>query len=62
MPKPKPIDVTDVMAAEERLMRALGEWRDAGAPVVDVVDSIARLVDAKMAQQKRPRMGKEVKP
>jgi hypothetical protein len=42
------VDVTNVMAAEAELMTVLREWRDAGAPVVEVVDRIGRLIDAKL--------------
>ncbi len=43
-------DVTNVMAAEAELMRALVDWRDAGAPVIDVLDCISKLIDAKLEQ------------
>jgi hypothetical protein len=42
------IDYTNVMAAEAELMTALREWRDSGAPVVEVIDRIGRLIDAKI--------------
>jgi hypothetical protein len=48
MAKQEPIDVTDVMAAEEQLMFALKDWRDAGGPVVSIVDCVVRLIDAKI--------------
>lgn len=48
MNEPEPIDVTQVMEAEGDLMTALREWRDAGAPVVDVLGAISDLIDAKI--------------
>lgn len=51
------IDVTNVMAAEQELMTALVEWRDAGAPVVDVIDRIGRLIDAKLELHRRETTG-----
>ena len=50
--KDQQVDVTNVMAAEHELMTALREWRDAGAPVVEVVDRIGRLIDAKLAYER----------
>jgi hypothetical protein len=44
----KPIDVTDAMDAEADLMDALREWQNAGAPVIDVVDAINRLIEARV--------------
>lgn len=44
----KPIDVTEVMSAEEDLARALKEWADAGGPLMDVIGRISALVDAKV--------------
>ena len=36
------------MNAESELMIALQEWRNAGAPVVDVVQTIDTLIDEKI--------------
>lgn len=54
MNEPEPIDVTQVMAAESDLMTALREWRDSGAPVVDVMGAISDLIDAKIELATRP--------
>jgi hypothetical protein len=51
------VDVTNVMAAEQELMTALREWRDAGAPTAEVVDRIGRLIDAKLELRERELTG-----
>lgn len=43
-----PIDVTEVMQAEEDLARQLKEWADAGGPVMAVIDKVSALIDAKV--------------
>lgn len=48
MSKPKSIDVTRSMLVETDLAKALREWRDAGGPVMDVVDTISQMIEERI--------------
>ena len=38
----------DIQNLEWDLAKALKEWRDAGGPVMDIIDINSRLIDAKI--------------